>query len=242
MLFPITRIAGPLRGVPPAFSCIQDDRERMVAAGRRGSRTIAVVAMSAMFGMMAIAPDFVPVVLGERWREAIPVLQILAIVGLLQALQVVGGSTLNAVGLMGTMLAFTIASYAANVAAFVAGLQWGINGVAVAYAIAMAALSRSHLAGGALHEVLGVGLRAPLGVLQPRCSCSRPWWRCGPLGRAGRAAGGAPRDPRLRPGRGLRGRLHLARARVDAGVREIRRRRGGGHRGPGAPAAAGAKR
>ena len=88
--------------------------------------------------MMVVAPDFVPVVLGERWTDAVPVLQILATVGLLQSLMMVGGSTLNAVGRFGTVLRFTVATYAANVIAFVAGLSWGIVGVATGYAIATA--------------------------------------------------------------------------------------------------------
>ena len=246
MLFPITRIAGPLRGVLfPAFSRIQDDRERMVAGWLRGSRMIAVVAMPAMFGMMAIAPDFVPVVLGERWREAIPVLQILAIVGLLQALQVVGGSTLNAVGLMGTTLAFTIASYAANVAAFVAGLQWGINGVAVAYAIATAALFPvfTWLVARSMKCSAWDYVRALWGVLQASLLMLASVVALRSL----LVEQGVPQGARLVI-------LVLVGAAVYVGaciwrapeltqeIREIRRRRGGGHRGPGAPAAAGAKR
>ena len=141
MLFPISRVATPIRSVLfPAFSRIQDERERLVGGWLRGTRLIAAVAMPAMLGMIAVAPDFVPVVLGERWRDAISVLQILAIVGLLQALQTVGGSTLNAVGRFGTVLRFTIASYAANVIAFVAGLSWGIVGVSTGYLISTAVL------------------------------------------------------------------------------------------------------
>ena len=169
MLFPITRIAAPLRSVLfPAFSRIQDDRERMVAGWLRSSRLVAAIAMPMMFGLIVVAPDFVPVVLGERWRDAVPVLQILAIVGLLQAVQGVGGSTLNAAGFMGTTLWFTIASYIANVIAFGAGLSWGITGVATGYAIATVALFPvfTHLVARSIGSSAWDYFRAMWGVLQ----------------------------------------------------------------------------
>jgi O-antigen/teichoic acid export membrane protein len=77
----------------------------------------------------------VHVVLGERWAEATPLIQILAWVGLLQVLQSLNTDILQARGKPGTVLRFTIFFTAAHVAAFTVGLQWGVVGVAAAYAI-----------------------------------------------------------------------------------------------------------
>lgn len=141
MLFPVTRIAGPIRAVLfPAFSRVQDDAERMRTGWERGNQLVGAAAMPVMLGIVAVAPDFVPVVLGDQWGGAIRVVQILAIVGLVQSLQTVGTSTLTAAGHMGTLFAFTLASYAASVLAFFVGVSGGINGVAVAFAVASVAL------------------------------------------------------------------------------------------------------
>lgn len=141
ILFPVTRIAGPIRSVLfPAMSRVQDQRERLIKGWLTGNRLIAAIAVPAMLGMVVVAPDFVPVVLGDQWDSATPVLQILAVVGLVQALQIICGSALNAIGEFSAVLRFTVASYIVNVGAFAAGLHWGIVGVATAYAIATVAL------------------------------------------------------------------------------------------------------
>jgi len=141
ILFPVTRIAGPIRSVLfPAMSRVQDQRERLIRGWLTGNRLIAAIAVPAMLGMVVVAPDFVPVVLGDQWESATPVMQILAVVGLIQALQIICGSALNAVGEFSAVLRFTVASYIVNVGAFAAGLHWGIVGVATAYAIATVAM------------------------------------------------------------------------------------------------------
>ncbi len=85
---------------------------------------------------MIVAPDFVPVVLGSQWEAAVPVIQILAWVGILQALQsdqrrhpdgprphVARCSATRSCSPPRTSSRSSI------------GLHWGIIGVAVAYAI-----------------------------------------------------------------------------------------------------------
>ena len=81
MLFPISRIATPIRSVlfrPVPHPGRQDAPDRRVV---EGTRLVAAITMPAMLGMIVVAPDFVPVVLSERWTDAVPVLQILATVG-----------------------------------------------------------------------------------------------------------------------------------------------------------------
>ena len=54
-----------------------------MGARRRGWS--APIALPALGGLVIVAPDFVPVVLGDQWEAAVPVIQILAWVGALQA-------------------------------------------------------------------------------------------------------------------------------------------------------------
>ena len=135
MLMPLSRIAQPVVEVLfPAFSRLQDERKRMAAAWLRGNRLIGAITIPAMLGLMVVAPEFVRVVLGERWEEAIPVIQLLAWVGLLQSLQRLNSSVLMACDRAKTLLWYSIVVLVASLAAFVFGLQWGIVGVAAAYA------------------------------------------------------------------------------------------------------------
>jgi O-antigen/teichoic acid export membrane protein len=135
MLMPLSRIAQPVVEVLfPAFSRLQDDRPRMAAAWLRGNRMIGAITVPAMVGLIVVAPEFVRIVLGAQWAEAIPVIQLLAWVGLLQSLQRLNSSVLMACDRARTLLGYSVVVLVASLAAFVLGLQWGIVGVAAAYA------------------------------------------------------------------------------------------------------------
>lgn len=136
MLAPLSRIAQPVVEVLfPAFSRMQDDKPRMASAWLRGNRLIGALTIPGMLGLIVVAPEFVNVVLGKRWEEATIVIQILAWVGLLQSLQRLNSSVLMACGRARTLLWYSVVVLVASLAAFVFGLQWGIVGVATAYAV-----------------------------------------------------------------------------------------------------------
>jgi O-antigen/teichoic acid export membrane protein len=136
MLVPLSRIAQPVVEVLfPAMSRIQHDRARMAAMWLRANRMIGAITIPAMVGLMIVAPEFVRTVFGARWEEAIPVIQILAWVGLLQSLQRLNSSVLQACDRTATLLRYSVVVLAASVIAFAGGLHWGIVGVAAGYAI-----------------------------------------------------------------------------------------------------------
>lgn len=136
MLVPLERIAAPIQDVLfPAFSRMQEDVRRVGALWLRANRLVAAVSLPAMLGLIIVAPDFVVVVLGAKWTSATTVIQILAWVGLLQSLVRLNSSVLQARDRTGVLLRWSILITVANAIAFVIGLQWGIVGVAAAYAI-----------------------------------------------------------------------------------------------------------
>jgi O-antigen/teichoic acid export membrane protein len=138
---PFSRLAVPIAEVLfPAFSRMQDDSERIAAAWLRASRLVGAVAFPTLVGLIAVAPDFVAALLGERWDPMVPVVQILAWVGLLQSLQTLNGNILQALDRTGTLLRYSVAFFALHLTAFVVGLQWGIIGVATGYAISTTVL------------------------------------------------------------------------------------------------------
>jgi O-antigen/teichoic acid export membrane protein len=136
MLIPATRLGGPLqRLLTPTFSRMQDEPERIAAAWSRVVRLLAAIVVPALAGLVVVAPDLVPVVLGEQWVDAVPIVQILAWVGLLQALQSINIDILTARDRTSTVFRYSVAFTTAHLIAFTVGLQWGVVGVAVGYAI-----------------------------------------------------------------------------------------------------------
>ncbi len=136
MLAPAARIGGPLQRVlAPAFSRMQDEPARIAAAWARVTRILATIVLPSLAGLVVVAPDFVPVVLGSQWEAAVPVIQILAWVGAIQALQSINVDILVARDRTSTIFRYSIVFTTAHIIAFVIGLQWGIIGIAVAYAV-----------------------------------------------------------------------------------------------------------
>ncbi len=145
-LVPLTRLAIPVGEVLfPAFSQLQHDRERITEFWLRALRILAAISMPAMAGLIVVAPDLIPTLLGEQWDEAVPVVQILAWVGLLQALAAWNGSILMGLGKANTLFRATLVFLVLYVLAFLVGVQWGIVGTAIAYAAASTVLEAVYL-------------------------------------------------------------------------------------------------
>jgi O-antigen/teichoic acid export membrane protein len=136
MFLPVSRISTPLQQVLfSAFSKIQHEPKRLAEAWSRGNEVITAVNVPAFLGMAVIAPDFVPVVLGQKWEPAVPVLQWLSLAGVGTTLQTLNWSTTQAMGKPGVMLRFRLFSTPLTVLGFVIGLHWGVVGVAASFAI-----------------------------------------------------------------------------------------------------------
>lgn len=137
MFLPATRIADPIQQVLfPAFARLQHDHAALRRSWIRGMQLVAAVNAPAFLGMAVVAPDFVSVILGHKWLPAVPVLQLLCLAGVAQSVQTLNWSVLQAVGDSGRLLRFMTLSTLLTVGAFVAGLRWGVVGVAGLYAAA----------------------------------------------------------------------------------------------------------
>jgi O-antigen/teichoic acid export membrane protein len=145
MLVPVLRLATPLQQVFfPALTQLQASTE-LAPIWLRMSRVLAAVTVPAMLGMAVVAPDFIVVLLGEKWRSAIPVLQVLTWVGILNVASLQASLLLEALGRAGAVLRYTIASSIVSAVGFAVGLHWGIVGVAAGYAIAKTFLVPTYL-------------------------------------------------------------------------------------------------
>ncbi len=106
---------------------------------------VALVVVPPMLGLIVVAPDFVEVLFGTNWHAAVPVLQILAPVGLLQALMALNAGILQSLDRTRVFFRFTVVASIATVGAFAAGLPWGLEGVATAYLLVTLVLQPTFL-------------------------------------------------------------------------------------------------
>ena len=137
ILMPFARIAAPLQQVFfPAFSQMNDDRPRMADIWIRATRLVGAISIPSLVGLVIVAPDFVQVVLGSRWSDATTVIQILAVVGIVQSLHTLNGEVLMALGKAGTLLRYTMLWTAGSLTAVAIGLQGDIVDVAICFAVA----------------------------------------------------------------------------------------------------------
>jgi O-antigen/teichoic acid export membrane protein len=137
MLLPASRVTAPVRDVLySAFVRLQNEPRRMGEAWLRINSINASLLVPAFLGILVVAPDLVPVVLGQKWHAAVPVLQFLSIAGVAQSFVAFNGQVYQALGLPGYFLRFMYFSTGVTFSAFVVGLQWGVTGVAASFAAA----------------------------------------------------------------------------------------------------------
>ncbi len=136
MLMPFSQIASPIQDVLyPAFARMQEDPARIGRGWLRVNRVVAAISIPSLLGLIVVAPDFIPTVLGHKWDPAIRVVQVLSWVGLLQSLQRMNSSILAACDRTQVLLRYSLIVLVASVAAFLGGLHWGVVGVATGYAV-----------------------------------------------------------------------------------------------------------
>ncbi len=147
MLYPVQHVSGIVgRVMFPALSTIKDDRPRLRAAYLRAVSMITTIAAPAMLGLFVTASEVVPVIYGQQWTPTVPLLRILCIVGLIQAIASTVGWIYLVYARTDLMLAWGIGSTVFIATCFLVGLRWGVMGVTVSYAIGVLALTYPCLA------------------------------------------------------------------------------------------------
>jgi teichuronic acid exporter len=70
----------------PAYAEIREDRERLARAFLNSFRMLSVIMVPIGMGLLILAPELIIVLLGEKWRNSIPLLQIFAFLTLMRPL------------------------------------------------------------------------------------------------------------------------------------------------------------
>jgi lipopolysaccharide exporter len=96
---PTAELSGPLnRALLPGFAAVADRCALLQQAYLNSLGSAALFVVPAGFGLLATAPDLVRLLLGERWIQSVPVLQIMSLHGMLMALQAIGYTVMLASG------------------------------------------------------------------------------------------------------------------------------------------------
>jgi len=131
--FPLRRVSWVITRVTfPTFSLIQDDNEEIRKGYLRIIRYISIIVLLAISILFIISPEFVVLIIGEKWTPMIPPLQILCIAGATRAVVNISNDILLAKGRPDIQLKWNIVTLILLTIAILIGVNYGIVGVAVA--------------------------------------------------------------------------------------------------------------
>ncbi|MBE1526973.1 O-antigen/teichoic acid export membrane protein [Sphingopyxis sp. OAS728] len=131
------KVVPPLNEVAfAAYARMQNDRPALTAGFTRSTRAIMVAAMPFFFGLAAVAEPLVLTLLGEKWREIVPLLLPLALAMPFWTLFTLLRPATDALGRPGIASGNAAAGALLMPVVFVVGAQWGIIGIAWAWMVA----------------------------------------------------------------------------------------------------------
>jgi O-antigen/teichoic acid export membrane protein len=130
----VSKFVPPLNEVAfSAYARMQHDVDAVARAFARSVRIIMVAALPFYFGLAATAEPVVLTMLGDKWHEAIPVVRLLALAMPFMTLQVLLSPACDARGRPGIGVRNGAGGAAVMAAAFLVGVHYGPNGLALAW-------------------------------------------------------------------------------------------------------------
>ena len=136
MLYPLQSISWVIGKVMfPAFSKIQHDLEKVRTAYLKMVKAISLVTFPMMFGLFAVAPEFVHVIYGPKWEPLILLIRILCFCGIVQSIGTTVGNIILSQGKSGLQLRFGILGTIFAAIAIMGGLKLGIVAIALFYTL-----------------------------------------------------------------------------------------------------------
>lgn len=119
----------------PTFSRLQEDDVRLQRAFYTVTQFTSLIAFPSFLGVAVLAPELVPVLFGSKWQPSIPVMQVLAFIGILHSMVYFNSTVMMAKGKPSWRFRVNCLNAVVNVIAFAVVTRWGILAVAVAYVI-----------------------------------------------------------------------------------------------------------
>ncbi len=119
----------------PAVARLQDDRPRLRERLLSGLRLLGFVSVPVMWGISSVAPELVELALGPTWQDAAYPLRVVSLLIPLRMVSGIVSTTIIGVGALD--LWNTAANLVVLPTCFLIGVQWGVNGLATAWAVAL---------------------------------------------------------------------------------------------------------
>lgn len=115
----------------PVFSGIQDDERSLVRGYLRSTHYVVLVMFPMMAGCIVLAPEIISVLFGEKWLEAIPLVQILCIAGAMKSAGMNIAIVFKAKGRPDVTWKWNLFILFLYIPLFFGVIRWGSSGIAV---------------------------------------------------------------------------------------------------------------
>lgn len=123
----------PLAAVAlPTLSRLQDNDQRFRNAYSRMLSLSAMVACPAALGFSAVAADAIPLLFGQQWTPAVPVVQVAGLLAPISVLTFFSGPALTALGRADTVVRFAVLQLVAVTAVALVSVRFGLVALAAA--------------------------------------------------------------------------------------------------------------
>lgn len=119
----------------PALAALKSEKKQAADLYRSVVVYISLLTFPILLGLALVAPEAIACVLGEKWLPATTVLRILCIAGAMNCIATTVGAVFLSQGRSDLMLKWVLAAAPFSTAAFLLGVQWGVEGVAFGYAL-----------------------------------------------------------------------------------------------------------
>lgn len=137
LMFPVTNFTFVVtRAVLPVFSRLQNDIVTLERNYLKSLSLISLLSAPMMAGLWALREPLVVVLMGSHWVRVASVLAWFAPTGFIQSLSSTGGAVLIALGRTALFRKVGMATFCVTLTGFVAGLHYGIVGMACGFLFA----------------------------------------------------------------------------------------------------------
>lgn len=135
---PMQKVMGVVNQVAfPAIARLQVDMDRLRARLVESSRYMAMFSVAVMWGLSSVAPEFVRVVLGEKWSAGTFPLQVICLIVPLRFANQIFTTAALGVGKAAVVLRNSLVSGLILPLCFLVGTYWGIDGLALSWLAAL---------------------------------------------------------------------------------------------------------
>lgn len=119
----------------PTFSRLQQDLPQFRRAFYQATQITSSIAFPTFIAIAILAPELIQLIFGQQWLPSVPVLQVLAFVGILRSISHFKSSVFIAMGKSSWQLWLSSFNTILNLIGFAIAVRWGIVAVAWAYLI-----------------------------------------------------------------------------------------------------------